>query len=175
VRVLGVDTASDRKDRGYAIVENRDGGPPRLVWTGVKPPGPEHGPIDVVAGERPWQAATGRSAGTWGRGGRRERPTKGKLTGDRLITFCVNNGFQLRDAWPWTPTTFVLLPVLTWKDAAIPGCSRMQGDAFCKNLAQLYAPGEENHNRLDAIGIAVAAVKIGQLGLSKYVPKGFLR
>jgi hypothetical protein len=156
-RVLGVDTASERPDRGYAIADSG-----ALVWFGSEPPGPDAGPIDVVAGERPW-TVRGRGA---------------KLTGERLITFCVNNGFQLRDAWPWTPEKpplFVLLPVRTWKDLVLRGCAGMPGDVFCANFRQKYAPHVSNHNHLDAMGIALAASRIQPAQLKKFVPKGFLR
>jgi hypothetical protein len=153
VRILAVDTASERRDRGYAIV---DGG--QLVWTDVRPPTvTEAGDyIDVVVGERPWAGQ--------------------KLKGQALITFCVNNGFQLRDAWPHhTGQTYILLPVRDWKHLALPGCAGMPGEIFCANLRQKYAPHIDNHNQLDAIGMAVAASRLMPAQLKKYVPKGFLR
>ena len=168
-RVLGVDTASERRDRGYAIADSG-----ALVWFGTEPPGPDAGPIDVVAGERPWQKREPK-----GRGWKRPagEKAKGGLSGDRLITFCVNNGFQLRDAWPYNDPRplFVLIPVLTWKDLVLPGCSRMQGDVFCRNFAEKFAPHVSNRNHLDAMGIALAASRIQPAQLKKFVPKGFMR
>jgi hypothetical protein len=156
MRILGTDTASERPDRGYAIVQ--DG---VVMWYGTEPPGRDAGPIDVVAGERPW-AGKGKKA---------------KLTGENLITFCVNNGFQLRGAWPFEPfPMFVLLPVRTWKDLVLPGCAGYPGDVFCRNFAQKYARGViANHNHLDAMGIALAASRIPPSQLKKFVPKGFIR
>ncbi len=158
MRILGTDTAAERPDRGYAIAQ--DG---VIMWYGTEPPGRDAGPIDVVAGERPWAA----------------RGSKAKLTGEALITFCVNNGFQLRGAWPWSPDAppmFVLLPVRTWKDLVLPGCAGYPGDVFCRNFAQKYAPGvAANHNHLDAMGIALAASRLSPAQLKKFVPKGFVR
>lgn len=164
MRILGVDTAAEPRDRGYAIVESGAAGAPgpRLVWHGPRPPLEDQGPIHVVVGERPWTV----------------RGSKAKLTGERLITFAVNNGFQLRDAWPWAPDDpplFIQLPVRIWKDLAIRGCAGMPGDVFCANLRQKYAPLCEDHNQLDAIGMAFAAAKIPPSQLKKYVPKGFSR
>lgn len=155
MRVLGVDTASEPGDRGYAIADSG-----ALVWFGTEPPDRDATPIHVVAGERPW-AAKGKSA---------------KLTGERLITFCVNNGFQLRDAWPFQPLPlFVLLKVRDWKNLVLPGCAGMPGDVFCANFRQKYAPPVSNHNHLDAMGIALAASRLTETQLRKYVPKGFRR
>lgn len=156
MRILAVDTASERRDRGYAIVA--DGS---LVWTDLRPPTRQDWPVDVVVGERPWAGQ--------------------KLKGQALITFAVNNGFQLRDAIPTDlplgapRPTFVLLPVREWKNLALPGCSGMPGDIFCANIRQKYAPHVENHNQLDAIGMAIAASRLAPAQLKKYVPKGFLR
>ena len=171
MRVLGVDTASERPARGFAIADSG-----RVVWFGSKPPGPDAGPIDIVAGERPWQKREPRATGAWAQRGKKK--ATGGLSGERLITFCVNNGFQLRDAWPWNPESppmFILIPVLTWKDLVLPGCSRMQGDVFCRNFAEKYAPHVANHNHLDAMGIALAASRIQPAQLKKFVPKGFMR
>ena len=156
MRVLGVDTASERPVRGYAIADSG-----RVVWFGSKPPTRNEWPIDVVAGERPWQG--------------------GKLRGKAFTTFCVNNGFQLRDAIPTdlplgTPRPlFVLLEVRDWKRLVLPGCERMPGDVFCRNFAEKYAPHVTNHNHLDAMGIALAASRIQPAQLKKFVPKGFMR
>jgi hypothetical protein len=151
MRVLGVDTASERPDRGYAIADSG-----ALVWFGSEPPGPDAGPIDVVAGERPWQG--------------------GKLRGKAFTTFAVNNGFQLRDAWPFEPRAmFILLDVAVWKNLVLPGCARMPGDVFCRNFQAKFAPHCSNHNQLDAMGIALAASRIPANQLKKFVPKGFQR
>lgn len=162
MRILGVDSAAERADRGYAIVDSGSTGA-RLMWHGQHPPDQGQGPIHVVVSERPWTV----------------RGSKAKLTGERLITFCVNNGFQLRDAWPWDPPgagpLFIQLPVRVWKDLAIRGCAGMPGDVFCANLRQKYAPLCTDHNQLDAIGMAFAASKIPPSELKKYVPKGFRR
>lgn len=156
MRILGCDSAADRADRGYVIL---DGG--ELIWSGTNPPDLDHAPIDVVASERPWS------------GGKRA-----KLRGEAFITFCVNNGFQARDAWPWSPETpplFVQLPVRVWKDLVLRGCAGMPGDVFCANFRQKYAPIQTNHNILDAHGIALAASRLPPSQLKKYVPKGFRR
>jgi hypothetical protein len=153
MRVLGVDTASEPRGRGYAIAE---GGRP--VWWGKAPP-EVPGAVDFVVGERPWLGA--------------------KLRGAALISFCVNNGFQLRDAWPATgagaPPPFVLIPVRDWKNLALPGCAGMPGDVFCANLRQRFAPSETDTDILDAIGIAVAASRLTHAQLKKLIPKGFRR
>jgi hypothetical protein len=168
MKVLGVDTASDRKDRGYAIADSG-----QLVWYGSEPPPREAGPIDIVAGERPWQKKKAYTAGRWARTGEAK---EGGLSGENLITFCVNNGFQLRDAWPFDLVPiFLLMPVSTWKDLALPGCAGYPGDVFCANFRQKYAPHVNNHNQLDAMGIALAASRIPPDQRKKFVPKGFLR
>lgn len=150
-RFLGVDTASDRKDRGYAIV---DAG--QLVWYGSAPPPREAGPIDFVAGERPWLAD--------------------KLRGEAFISFAMNNGFQLRDAWPYEPwPVFVAMKVRDWKDLVLPGCAGYPGDVFCRNVQAKFAPHVTNHNVLDAIGIAVAASRLDPAQLKKLVQAGFKR
>jgi hypothetical protein len=89
----------------------------------------------------------------------------------------VNNGFQLRDAWPYQSghPSFLLLPVSTWKDLALPGCAGYPGDVFCRNFGQKYAPHVGNHNHLDAMGIALAGYRLPADQRKKYVPKGFLR
>ena len=156
---LGVDTASEAKKRGYAIADCG-----RVVWCGKRveaAPRLLMATVDVVAGEEPWQG--------------------GVLRGKRLITFCVNNGFQLRDAW--TPSAdggtygepiFVILPVKAWKELAIPGCSQMPGDQFCNNLREKYALGDVDDDVADAAGIAVAASMLPLAALrAKYQPKGF--
>jgi hypothetical protein len=153
VRVLGVDTATKKGDRGYGLAE--DGA---LLWYSTQRPGPEIG-VHVVAGERPWQG--------------------GKLRGERQITFCVNNGFQLRDAWDYGPEMcrplYVLLPVWTWKNLVLPGCAGYPGDVFCRNFQQKYAPHVTDHNQLDALGIALAASRLTLAELKKFVPEGFKR
>jgi hypothetical protein len=155
MRVLGVDTAAKRGSRGCAIAE--DGA---LLWFGKEPPASTAAPIHVVAGERPWQG--------------------GKLRGEALITFCVNNGFQLRDAWPFwggefgTPM-FVLLPVRTWKNLALPGCAGMPGDVYCRNFREKYAPDVFDTDILDAMGIALAASLMTLAQLKKHQPEGFCR
>jgi hypothetical protein len=167
MKFLGVDTASDRKDRGYAIVE--DGA---IIWSGSEPPPWGAGPIDFVVGERPWQK---KKASPERRGRGLVRDDSPGLTGENLITFCVNNGFQLRDAWPFAGAQFLLLPVSTWKDLALPGCAGYPGDVFCRNFGQKYAPKEGNHNCLDAMGIALAGSRIPPDQRKKFTPKGFLR
>jgi hypothetical protein len=171
MKVLGVDTASAPADRGYALAE--DG---VLIWSGKQRPPPSIG-AHVVAGERPWQKQASKPGARRGWAGRpRPEDTEGGLSGERLITFCVNNGFQLRDAWDYGPEMarplYVLIPVLTWKDLALPGCSRMAGDAFCNNLRQKYAPEVADTDILDAIGIAIAASRLKLADLKRYVPKG---
>lgn len=151
MRILGVDTASEPAARGYAIVDSG-----RLAWFGKRPPPAEAGPIDVVAGERPWTAA-------------------GKLRGEALITFAVNNGFQLRDAWPHGAPLFVELKVRDWKNLVFPGRATMQGDAFCMNIRQKFAPHVADTDILDAIGIAVAASRLSLAQLKKLQQKGFRR
>lgn len=151
MRVLGVDTAAEPRSRGYALAEAG-----RLIWASKTPPdGAWQYPPTVVAGERPW-------------GGN-------KLRGQALITFCVNNGFQLRDAWGYSPVTFVLLPVRDWKNLVLPGCAGMPGDVFCANFRQRYAPSETDTDILDAMGIALAVSKLTAKQLKKYIPKGFTR
>lgn len=157
-RVLGVDTASALPDRGYAITQ--DGA---IVWFGSAPPPASAGPIDLVAGERPWE----------GKG------KKAKLKGENLITFAMNNGFQLRDAWPWQPErppVFFAMTVYQWKDLVLRGCAGYPGDVFCRNFQQKYCPGvRANHNQLDAMGIALAASKIPKADWPKMIQKGFCR
>lgn len=153
MRVLGVDTASEPGSRGYALAESG-----ALLWYGKQRPGPELG-AHVVAGERPWSG--------------------NKLRGQALITFCVNNGFQLRDAWDYGPEMsrplYVLLPVRDWKNLALPGCAGMPGDVFCANFRQRYAPHVADTDILDAMGIALAVSKLTAKQLKKYIPKGFTR
>lgn len=156
MRVLGVDTAAESSSRGYAIAE--DG---RIIWSGKCPPhratALQFAP-DLIAGERPWAGQ--------------------KLRGQALISFCVNNGFQLRDAWPagaGEPPPFVLMPVRDWKNLALPGCAGMPGDVFCANFRQRYAPTQTDTDILDAMGIALAASKLTAAQLKKYRPKGFTR
>lgn len=62
-----------------------------------------------------------------------------------------------------------------WKDVLIPGFGSADGDVFTRNIKQLLgrmkhpAAAEENHNVLDACGIALAAWKLFQAGqLEKY-------
>lgn len=129
------------------------------MWYGTEPPGRDAGPIDVVAGERPWMGD--------------------KLRGEAFVTFAMNNGFQLRDAWPWSPETpplFVAMKVRDWKNLVLPGCAGYPGDVFCRNMAQKLklSPGT-NHNHLDAIGIALAASKLSIAQLKKLVQAGFKR
>ncbi len=150
MRVLGVDTASEPKSRGYALAE--DGA---LLWYGKAPPSAAAGPIHVVAGERPWLGS--------------------KLRGKALITFAVNNGFQLRDAWPHEASLFVQLEVRDWKNLALPGCAGMPGDVFCRNFQHKYAPHVTDTDILDAMGIALAASKLTLPQLKKLQPKGFRR
>jgi hypothetical protein len=153
VRVLGVDTASKRAGRGYALAEDGE-----VIWAGKARPEPRIG-IHVVAGERPW-------AGD-------------KLRGKALITFCVNNGFQLRDAWDYhhemSRPLYVLIPVRDWKELALPGCSGYPGDVFCRVFRQRYAPTETDTDILDAMGIALAASRLSLRELKAYVPEGFKR
>jgi hypothetical protein len=149
VRVLGVDTATDPASRGYALAE---GG--ALLWYGKNPPDAHAAPIHVVAGERPWQG--------------------GKLRGKGLITFCMNNGFQLRDAWRHGGAPlFVALEVRDWKNLVLPGCAGMPGDVFCANFRQKYAPHVYDTDILDAMGIALAASKLTMAQLKKIQQKGF--
>ena len=149
MRILGVDTAAEPASRGYAIAE--DG---RLVWSGKAPPSVEAGPIHAVAGERPWLGS--------------------KLRGKGLITFCMNNGFQLRDAWRHGGAPlFVALEVRDWKNLALPGCAGMPGDVFCANFRQKYAPHVSDTDILDAMGIALAASKLTMAQLKKIQQKGF--
>lgn len=160
---LGVDTASAKKDRGYALAENGV-----VLWTGSKPPDQLGGapPIDWVVGELPWQGV--------GPDGR----VKTKLRGARFITFCVNNGFQLRDAsrdLSQAPQGYAILPVPVWKDKALFGCARMQGDAYCRNLQQKYMPKVADHNQLDAGGIAIAGSLMTLKELKSFQPTGFKR
>jgi hypothetical protein len=157
VRILSVDTASEPSGRGYAIVTVGPRGA-FLEWSGKAPPEGAPGPIDVVVGERPWTAA-------------------GKLRGEALITFAVNNGFQLRDALPpGNPApVWVLLKVRDWKNLALPGCAGMPGDVFCMNLRQRYALRVTDTDELDAIGIAFAASKLSLPQLKKLSQKGFRR
>jgi hypothetical protein len=150
-----VDSAVKSKSRGYAIAENG-----ALVWFGKEPPLASAWPIHAVVGEVPWQG--------------------GKLRGKALITFCVNNGFQLRDAWPWAhgdkpPPMFVHLPVRTWKNLALPGCAGMPGDVYCRNFQQRYAPDVHDTDILDAMGIALAASRMTPAQLKKHQPEGFSR
>lgn len=158
MKCLGVDTKSQARGRGYAIAENGV-----VLWKGKHPPRPEllEG-VTVVAGERPWQA----------------KGKQRKLTGENLITFSVNNGFQLRDAWTRVDLSvfrpmFVLIPVRVWKDTAIYGCAGMEGTVFCNNLRQKYMLDERDEDILDAGGIAVAASKMEMRQLQKYNPPGF--
>ena len=146
--ILGVDTASERRDRGYAIVDSG-----AVVWHGTAPPPRDAGPIHVVAGERPWQGQ--------------------KLRGEALISFCMNNGFQLRAAWPDTAALFVAIKVRDWKNLALPGCAGMPGDIYCRNVAQKFAPDVTNTDILDAIGIAIAASRLTLTQLKKLQQKGF--
>jgi hypothetical protein len=148
MRVLGVDTASEPKSRGYALAENG-----ALLWYGKNPPGADAAPIHVVAGERPWLGS--------------------KLRGKALITFAVNNGFQLRDAWPHGPALFVELEVRDWKNLVLPGCAGMPGDIFCNNFRQRFAPHVTDTDILDAMGIALAASRLTLPQLKKIQPKGF--
>lgn len=150
---LAIDTASEPRSRGYAIA---DGGVVR--WRGKKPadaPRALLAYVETVAGEHPWHG--------------------GALRGARLVTFCVNNGYQLRSAATWAPNASltVNIPVLVWKGLALPGCERMPGDVFCRNLAERYCPGETDDDVVDACGIAVAASLLTLQQLKKYQPKGF--
>lgn len=149
MRFLGVDTASDRKDRGYAIVDSGV-----IVWYGSEPPPFDAAPIDFVVGERPWLGD--------------------KLKGEAFVTFAMNNGFQLRAAWPFEPRpVFVALKVRDWKDLVLPGCASYPGDVFCRNFRAKFAPNCNNHNHLDAIGIALAASRLAPAQLKKLVQPGF--
>lgn len=156
MRVLGVDTAADPKSRGYAIYSQGS-----RVWYGKRPPNAATCVgLDYLAGERPW-------------GG-------GKLRGAAMITFAVNNGFQLRDAWPTNAgpcPPAVLIPVRDWKNLVLPGCAGMPGDTFCRNFQQRYAAqctGLDD-DILDAMGIALAVSRLTVQQLKKYLPKGFAR
>jgi len=158
VRVLGVDTASEPRSRGYAIYDSG-----ARLWYGKRPPTAEEAlwaRPDFIVGERPWGGA--------------------KLRGAALISFSVNNGFQLRDAWPagaGEPPPFALIPVRDWKELALPGCSGMPGEIFCRNFQQKYARNcsDLDDDILDAMGIALGASRLTLAQLKKLSPKGFRR
>lgn len=61
-----------------------------------------------------------------------------------------------------------------WKDVLIPGFGNAAGDVFTANIVQMLqrmkhpAADEQNHNVLDAIGMALAIAKAGPEWLEEY-------
>lgn len=133
MRVLAVDAAQKRKDRGWAVFEDGE-----HLWSGVgnPPSNTDKGRyVDWVVGEEPWMG--------------------GPLKGKGFITFCFYNGFLLsRALGSLGPVEgYLCIPVAAWKNAVLPRCARMPKAVFTRNLARLF-PWASDSNQLDACGIA---------------------
>ena len=141
--VLAVDTSKLVKARGWAYWDTT-----RLVDSGTGRP-PRGLSVDWVVGEYPWYGNAG-----------------AKLKGKALITFCVNNGFQLRDACDVVHFGYSQIPVNIWKKACFPGREKAPKKVFTNLLRRQF--GCQNSDELDAIGIGWAAIKLGQAALQKW-------
>jgi len=139
VIVLAIDSAKRVKDRGWSVWGN----------LGLQESGTGRPPqcrVDWVVGERAFFG--------------------GMLKGKSLITFCTNNGFQIRDANDTPNFGYAALEVREWKAACFPGREDAPKRVFTNLLRREFAP-ITNPDQLDAIGIGWGAIRLGPAFLKK--------
>lgn len=146
------DPATDLKDRGFATIFNGE-----LMGYSNSPP------VDPRLGD--WSVVEAQFANP-------------KASRQSLLTLGARAGFCFTlipaQRYAMIPPTRTKMrvkgkrapqTVRGWKEIILPRCAGMPGDVFTRNLRQWLdkrgiASGEQNHNILDAIGLALAAWQI---------------
>lgn len=146
MRVIAIDAAKPKKARGFAVIEGLPSGHCSREQSGTGNP-PNWPDVDWVVGELPW--------------------TGDKLRGTALVTFCIYNGFLLRNACNNPNFGYLAIPVRNWKAAILPGCSNMPKAVYTRNLARKW-PDITDHNELDAIAMAVSVFTFTAEQLAKW-------
>lgn len=154
------DPASKPKDRGFALLACTEG---RISSWGATTRVNQ-----ILSGRADWGVVEAQWANP-------------KASRQSLVTLSSRAGFcftlvpALRYAMiPPTTIRVGKRKLKGWKDVLIPGFGNADGDVFTRNIVQMLArmkhpaAAEQNHNVLDAIGMALAIAKVGPDWLEEY-------